>query len=241
MTNIVKFLNLGKVTYERSNNIQKLLSKRHNFNDAPVTVDSVLEQKKITNNTLLVMEHDPVYTTGLRDYLTAAEQSKLLSLGAQYYRTDRGGLVTFHGPGQLTAYPILNLRHFKPSVKWYVCRLEETIIQTCKKLGIVAERSPHTGVWVGNSKICALGVHISRGITTHGLALNCCTDLKWFSHIVPCGIEGKDVTSLSNELGSTVTIEDTLPTFLKSFEEVFNIKLTPCGENVDELVATNRL
>lgn len=84
-------------------------------------------------------------------------------------------------------------------------------------------------------------MHVSRGITTHGLALNCCTDLKWFSHIVPCGIEGKDVTSLSNELGRTMTIEATLPTFLKSFEEVFNIQLTPYNENIDELFATNRL
>uniref|UniRef100_A0A8C1II11 lipoyl(octanoyl) transferase n=1 Tax=Cyprinus carpio TaxID=7962 RepID=A0A8C1II11_CYPCA len=109
----------------------------------------------------------------------------------------RGGLITFHGPGQLVCYPVLNLGCFRKSVRWYVCELERTVIKTCGQFGIEASTSPDTGVWAGDNKICAIGIHCGRYITSHGLALNCNTDMSWFDNIVPCGIMGKGVTSLS--------------------------------------------
>nr|CAD7426670.1 unnamed protein product [Timema monikensis] len=179
-----------------------------------------------TEDILILVEHNPVYTVGIRAKEYSADYEKnLKQTGAEFYRTNRGGLVTFHGPGQLVAYPILNLKHFNPNVRWYVSQIEKTIIRTCGRLGLAAETSPLTGVWVGDKKICALGLQASRFITTHGLALNCDTDLTWFSHIVPCGIEGKGVTSLSIELKRNVTIEETLPLFLLSFSELFDCAL----------------
>ncbi|CAG9772945.1 unnamed protein product [Ceutorhynchus assimilis] len=146
---------------------------------------------------------------------------KTWKVGAEFYKTNRGGLITFHGPGQLVVYPILNLKHFKPSIKWYVCHLEKTIIHLCQKYGLTGETSPHTGVWIGDNKICAIGIHGSRFITTHGLALNCNTDLGWFDHIVPCGIEGRGVTSLSKELKRNVSIDEVIPEFVDSFCTIF--------------------
>nr|CAD7257133.1 unnamed protein product [Timema shepardi] len=179
-----------------------------------------------TEDILILVEHNPVYTVGIRAKEYSADyENNLKQTGAEFYRTNRGGLVTFHGPGQLVAYPILNLKHFNPNVRWYVSQIEKTIIRTCGRLGLAAETSPLTGVWVGDKKICALGLQASRFITTHGLALNCDTDLTWFSHIVPCGIEGKGVTSLSIELKRNVTIEETLPLFLLSFSELFDCAL----------------
>merc|ERR1712126_489459 len=126
---------------------------------------------------------------------------------------------TFHGPGQLVVYPILNLRNFAPKaatrksllgMKWYINTLEQLIIHLCQDYEVQANRSPHTGVWVGNNKICAMGVHNSNMVTSHGLALNCNTDLGWFNHIVPCGIQGAGVTSLTKELkkDKEVTVEE---------------------------------
>lgn len=143
-------------------------------------------------------------------------------------------MITFHGPGQLVAYPIINLKNYKTSMRWYVSSIERSVIDVCEKLGLKGETSPHTGVWIGDNKVrsglvfvavsidcalqvCAIGVHGSRYITTHGLALNCNTDLKWFEHIVPCGIEGKGVTSLTRELGRAFTVEEAIPLFIDSF------------------------
>lgn len=151
---------------------------------------------------------------------------QLRLLGADIHRTNRGGLITFHGPGQLVCYPVLNLGSFKKSVRWYVCQLEKTVIRLCSKFGIKASTSPHTGVWVGDNKICAVGIHCGRYITSHGLALNCNTDLTWFDHIVPCGIEGKGVTSLSAELQRDVSVGETIPQLLEAFQEQFTCRLT---------------
>ncbi|GLG97643.1 Uncharacterized protein GBIM_04369, partial [Gryllus bimaculatus] len=176
-----------------------------------------------TNNTLVLIEHDPVYTVGIRDKSYSHEdEKKLKALGAEFHRTNRGGLITFHGPGQLVVYPIINLKEFKPSMRWYVSQLENTVIALCKKYDITASTSPHTGVWVEDRKICAIGIHGSRFVTTHGIALNCSTNLEWFSHIVPCGIEGKEVTSLTNERNELISIENAIPIFLSCFSEQFN-------------------
>lgn len=177
-------------------------------------------------NILILTSHPPVYTIGIRTTnYTIDDEERLRKLGAQFFKTNRGGLITFHGPGQMVAYPILNLKDFKPSIRWYVCHIEKTIIDLCKEFGISANTSPDTGVWVGDKKICAIGVHGSRYITTHGLALNCNTDLKWFDHIVPCGIEGKGVTSVSRELNRDVSIDEVEEPFLQSFSKIFQCKL----------------
>ncbi|CAJ0908145.1 13477_t:CDS:2 [Entrophospora sp. SA101] len=138
--------------------------------------------------------------------------------------TLRGGKITFHGPGQLVCYPILNLNNFKLSVRSYVASIEKLIIDTCSEYKIKARTTKDTGVWVENEKICAIGIQVQRFITSHGFALNCNTDLRWFNHIIPCGIEGKSVTSITKELnkrgGETnqeISVEQVLPILFKKF------------------------
>ena len=204
----------GRMNYGKSLKLQKFIS------------DRLLKGDENFKNVLILTEHDPVYTIGIRTKnYTVDDEEKLRKLGADFHKTNRGGLITFHGPGQLVAYPIINLKNFEPSVRWYVCHIEKTIIHLCKKYGITARTTEDTGVWVGNRKICAVGIHASRYITTHGLALNCDVDLSWFQHIVPCGLEGKEVTSLSKELAKNFSIIDTTPEFITSFQETFNCSI----------------
>ncbi|XP_062872991.1 octanoyl-[acyl-carrier-protein]:protein N-octanoyltransferase LIPT2, mitochondrial [Trichomycterus rosablanca] len=210
----VNVVNLGRVAYRSALQIQQHYIKQH--------FDSSIQ----TPNTVLLCEHKPVYTIGIRQApYPAEEEQRLKDLGADFVRTNRGGLITFHGPGQLVCYPIINLGCFKKSVRWYVCGLEHLVIQMCAKFGIKASTSPDTGVWVGNNKICAIGIHCGRYITSHGLGLNCNTDMSWFNHIVPCGIVGKGVTSLSRELGRDVTVQEVVPVLLQAFREQFNCTL----------------
>ncbi|XP_064086908.1 octanoyl-[acyl-carrier-protein]:protein N-octanoyltransferase LIPT2, mitochondrial-like [Macrobrachium nipponense] len=187
-------------------------------------VQENVKMKKEPCHTLLLVEHLPVYTTGIRDVYSEEDETRLRSLGAEFYRTNRGGLITFHGPGQMVAYPILHLASFQPGIKWYVCALERTIIRTCRSLDVLANTSPHTGVWVGDNKICAVGIQ-GRHVTTHGIALNCNTELHWFQNIVPCGIPDKGVTTLSKELNRNVGVEEVVPHFLKAFADIFQCKL----------------
>ncbi|XP_076643267.1 lipoyl(octanoyl) transferase 2 [Halictus rubicundus] len=218
--NVVKFLWAGRLSYGAGLRLQKTLSNYH-----------LWKEENHNCNTLVLLEHYPVYTVGIRDKTyTEQDEEKLKDLGAEFYKTNRGGLMTFHGPGQLVAYPILNLKDFKKSIKWYVCQIEEMIIRLCAQFDIYAHTSPDTGVWVEDRKICAIGIHGSRYITTHGLALNCNTNLEWFDHIVPCGIEGKGVTSITEELNTNVTIRDVLPLFKRAFENQFHCLLLDCTE-----------
>jgi lipoyl(octanoyl) transferase len=159
---------------------------------------------------LLLLEHFPVYTIGRggdASNLIASPQ-RLRELGATFIRVDRGGDITFHGPGQLVAYPIVELRD-PLDLRRYVRTLEAAIIATAARFGVEAERVDGlTGVWVdGHRKLAAIGVRVRRGVTTHGLALNVNTDLGWFAEMVPCGIRDKDVTSLQRELGQRVDME----------------------------------
>lgn len=207
---LVHVLKAGRLNYGESLKLQKSIANR------------LIQGDNKYKNILILTEHDPVYTIGIRtkNYSTDDEE-KLRKLGAEFYKTNRGGLITFHGIGQLVAYPIINLKNFEPSVRWYVCHIEKTIVDLCRKHGIKAQTTEDTGIWVENRKICAIGIHASRYITSHGLALNCNVDLEWFQHIVPCGLEGKEVTSLSKELGKNVTVENTIPDFLDSFRNIF--------------------
>lgn len=214
-TRLIKLLKLGQMNFDSCLKLQIHLSetlKTTSINDPGY---------------LIIVEHDPVYTVGIRqrDYNSLLE-TDLKKLGADFKRTNRGGLITFHGPGQLIAYPILNLKHFQPSVRWYVTNLETTIINLCNDTyGLKAITTPDTGVWIGNNKICAIGIRCSRYVTTHGLALNCNTDLSWFEHIVPCGLHGKGVTSLSSIFEKDISVNEVLPHFLQHFSKSFSCNI----------------
>ncbi len=156
------------------------------------------------------------------------EPADLWRRGAAVVETDRGGDVTFHGPGQLVAYPILDLRARGLGPSEYVRRLEEAVIQTLRRFGVRGERSPgRPGVWVGGAKIAAVGVRIHDGVSTHGLALNVETDLSWFGAIIPCGISDAGVTSLAWLLGRSPGVPAAMDAFRTAFAAVFDVALAP--------------
>lgn len=147
---VVRMVNLGRISYGQALQVQQKHVRQH--------LERRSECESEIPNTLLLCEHQPVYTIGIRQApYPPEEEARLKGLGAEFFRTNRGGLITFHGPGQLVCYPILNLGCFKKSVRWYVCELEKTVIALCSKFGIKAATSPDTGVWVGDNKICAIG------------------------------------------------------------------------------------
>ena len=181
----------------------------------------------------LFTEHNHVYTLGksgdLSNLLLSEEQ--LEKKGISFFKSNRGGDITYHGPGQIVGYPIIDLEAYKPDIRWYMRSLEEVIIRTLDDYGIKGLRSEgETGVWldVGTPfarKICALGVRTSRLVTMHGFALNVNTDLGFFDHIVPCGIRGKAVTSMHAERGKELDPENVKDRILKHFSEVFEAEM----------------
>ena len=187
-----------------------------------------------TPNYLLLLEHPHVYTlgkSGKPGHLLLSE-TQLKEKNASFYKSNRGGDITYHGPGQLVGYPILDLDNFFTDIHKYLRLLEECIIQTLREYGLKPERSQgETGVWldVGTPfarKICALGVRASRWVTMHGFALNVNADLGYFDHIIPCGIRGKAVTSLNVELGRReVSMKEVEAKLLKHFAEVFEAEI----------------
>ncbi|UJH89807.1 lipoyl(octanoyl) transferase LipB [Antarcticibacterium sp. 1MA-6-2] len=187
-----------------------------------------------TPNYLLMLEHPHVYTlgkSGKAEHLLLSE-ADLENRGAKYYKINRGGDITYHGPGQLVGYPILDLDNFFTDIHKYLRLLEETIILTLRDFGLKPERSEgETGVWldVGTPyarKICAMGVRASRWVTMHGFALNVNADLGYFDHIIPCGIQGKAVTSLNVELGrKEVSLNEVEEKLLRHFASIFEAKL----------------
>ena len=191
--------------------------------------ERVAERKAGTiPDTLLLLEHPHVYTLGRNggqeNILVSPEF--LASRGAQVIRTDRGGDVTYHGPGQLVGYPILDLTQHRRDISWYMRSLEEVFIRTARDYGMEAGRSEGAaGVWVGNDKLTALGVHLSRWVTSHGFAMNVNTNLRYFEWIVPCGLHGKGVTSLAKLLGHAVEMEDVVSHLFRHFGEVFGVKI----------------
>jgi lipoate-protein ligase B len=146
----------------------------------------------------------------------------MVEAGAELHFVDRGGSVTFHGPGQLVGYPIIDLGS-KPDVIAYLRKLEEVVIRACRELGVELHRDPEaTGVWSGGQKVCAIGVKLLQArVTLHGFALNCTTDLFWFDAIVPCGLADRSVTTLTQLAGRTITVEEVQPLVIRHFEEVF--------------------
>ena len=178
---------------------------------------------------LLLLEHSHVYTLGRRGKLDdlLAPGDRLSSLGVEVHHVDRGGEVTYHGPGQLVGYPVVDLRRLRMRPLEYVRSLERLLIETLSDFGIAAEAEGHpTGIWTGGAKIAAIGVRVSRGVTTHGFALNVSPDLGYFEHIVPCGIEDCRVTSMESE-GVTAEIVEVASRAASRFEGVFGVRLEP--------------
>jgi len=184
-------------------------------------------------DTLLLLEHPHVYTLGrnARPENVLVSFEFLASRGAQVVHTDRGGDVTYHGPGQLVGYPILDLTQHRRDISWFMRSLEEVFIRTAHDLGIDAGRSAGAaGVWVGNDKLVAMGVHLSRWVTSHGFALNVNTDLRYFEWIVPCGLQGKGVTSLAKLLGQPVEMEEVAEHVVEHFGTVFGMEVRAVEE-----------
>lgn len=228
MEKILDVYDLGNVSYRTAWDLQKslqglLIDQKRRLRDG----DSVSPEKLI-HDMFLFVEHPHVYTLGKSGdsaHLLKAI-SELSNIDAEYVETDRGGDITYHGPGQVVGYPILDLdRHFTDIHK-YLRYLEEVIIRTCAEYGVTAGRIEGlTGVWVGDEKICAMGIRCSRWVTMHGFALNVSTDLNYFSHIVPCGISNKDVTSLDKVLGHDVDPAGVREMLLKHFSGVFGVDI----------------
>lgn len=173
---------------------------------------------------LLLLEHPPVYTLGQGASLEFLKFDPT-ELGAQLYRVERGGEVTYHCPGQLVGYPILNLRHYQQDLHWYLRQLEEVLIQVLSVLGLKGDRiAGMTGVWVEGHKVAAIGIKVSRWIAMHGFALNVCPDLSGFERIVPCGIADKPVGSLAQFLPG-IRVEDVRQIVAAKFAEVFDVQL----------------
>jgi lipoic acid synthetase len=183
---------------------------------------------------LLLLEHPPVFTLGRRGRTAnvLSSDEAILAAGAQLVHSDRGGDVTYHGPGQLVGYPVLYLEESERDVPRYVRRLEQAIIRTLADFGIESGREPEfPGVWVGEDKICAIGVKISEWVTLHGFALNVITDMRFFEHIVPCGIVGKGVTSMEHLLSPIPSLRQVGERFVARFGEVFKREMVtrPAG------------
>jgi lipoyl(octanoyl) transferase len=187
-----------------------------------------------TANYLLFVEHPPVYTlgkSGSMENVLISEEDRA-SKGIEFYPTNRGGDITFHGPGQIVGYPILDLEKWYTDIGKYLRNLEEVIIRVMAHYGLKGDRSKgETGVWLDpdvkgrERKICAMGVRCSRWITMHGFAFNVNTDLDYFDHIVPCGIQDKQVTSLEKELGYKLEMNEVKQLIIRNFSEVFECEM----------------
>jgi lipoyl(octanoyl) transferase len=230
--NIV-FENLGLVDYQQAWDYQEQLLKK--VVDVKTLNRSLPEEERQpTPNYLLFCQHPHVYTlgkSGHEEHLLLDQQG-LAQKEATFYKINRGGDITYHGPGQLVAYPILDLENFFTDIHKYLRLLEEAVIMTLADYGLQAGRIPGlTGVWLdfeeqrNPRKICAMGVKCSRWITMHGLALNVNTDLSYFGNIVPCGISDKAVTSLQKELGRTVPLPEVEEKLLRHFERLFDARV----------------
>ena len=229
MNKQIKLQDLGLKDYKETWEYQETLFK--------AIVDTKIKNRREdanleTDNHFLFVEHPHVYTLGKSGDLSnlLLNEKQLTEKGATFYKINRGGDITYHGPGQIVGYPILDLENFFTDIHKYLRLLEEMIILTLKEYGLEAERSPgETGVWLGVGtpfarKICAMGVRASRWVTMHGFALNVNADLGYFDNIIPCGIRGKAVTSLNVELGvDRVDEKDLKEKLLKHFSDLFDV------------------
>jgi len=232
----VLFQDLGLIRYKEAWDLQE------SYLNEQVNIKIINQQGNIikpTENRLLFCEHPHVYTLGKsgKENNLLINEKMILQLGAEYFPVNRGGDITYHGPGQLVAYPILDLDNFFTDIHRYMRSLEEVVIQTCAKFGLLVGRiAGMTGVWVdfdsdNPRKICAMGVKTSRWVTIHGLALNVNTNLDYFTHIVPCGITDKSITSLQKELGKEINMIDVKKVMLTIFSSVFQMAIDIKNKN----------
>ena len=226
----VKIIKLGHIDYKEAWDKQEKIFKK--------IIDTKIDNRKNKNfdkteNYILTCSHPHVYTLG-----RSGDQDNLLidknfikKENLSLYKINRGGDITYHGPGQIVIYPILDLENFFTDIHKYLRLLEESVIVTLKELKIKAGRVDGlTGVWVNQTsdspkKICAMGVKTSRWVTMHGLALNVNTDLKYFKNIIPCGIQGKDVTSIDKEIDYKISYDDVEKILIKNLSDIFEFKI----------------
>ncbi len=220
-TSKLSVIDLGRASYEPVLSLQKTFHRERVDGDRP--------------DTLIFVEHDPVYTLGK----SAEEQNVLMSeeelerRGIDLVDIGRGGDVTYHGPGQVVGYPIFDLREHRRSVSWFMRTLEEVIIKTLKTYGLDPERDEeHPGVWIGNEKICAVGVRIKRWTTYHGFALNVDPDMSHFDGIVPCGIQDAGVVSLARLLDSVPDRSELTKRLVASFQDCFSFEEVCSNQSV---------
>ena len=231
MKETVIFRDLGSVEYGKAWEYQEMLLQQ---NTGIKSARAKGEHSEETRHHLLFCEHPPVFTlgkSGKAEHILVS-QEELARRNIAFYPTNRGGDITFHGPEQVVGYPILDLEKFFTDIGRYLRGLEEVIILTLSDYGIKGERSQgETGVWINPEnklrarKICAMGVRCSRWITMHGFALNVNTDLDYFNLIIPCGIQGKQVTSIQRELGQSVSLKEVKQKLRHYFEIVFNCSI----------------
>jgi|SRR5690606_11854244 len=225
---LLTYCNLGLIDYKEAWDLQKFLFDKRVKNEI--------------SDVLLLLEHNHTYTLG-----KVAERSNLISNqeflkknNISVYDIDRGGDITYHGPGQIVGYPIINLEQWQKDTHKYLRALEEVIIKTCIYYGLNPRRdSKYTGVWIGDKKIAAIGIKVSRWVTMHGFAFNVNTDLNMFKGIIPCGIADKDVTALKQELNREISLIEVKEILLEKFKEVFdysNINISSEAELTSELI-----
>jgi len=226
----VQLIELGRTPYQEALKIQE------DFFNQIIAVKRANRQNDIqepTKNYLLWVEHTPVFTLGKsgKEEHLLLDKERLKEKEIEFYATNRGGDITFHGPGQIVGYPILDLDNFFTDIHKYLRLLEEMVVLTLKEYGIEGTRSKgETGVWLDVEtpyarKICAIGVRASRWVTMHGFAFNINTDLSYFEGIVPCGIQGKGVTSLAKELGIQVSEVEVKEKLKNYFQKLFDVEL----------------
>ena len=209
-------------SYEKIWALQKELQKK------------VIEER--AQSYLILTQHPAVITLGKSGSYENLLLSKneLSKKNIQFFEVDRGGDITYHGPGQLVGYPILNLEHFKKDIHWYLRQLEQSIIETLEEYNILASRIESlTGVWIQKKKICAIGIKTTRWVTMHGFALNVTNDLNPFQSIIPCGIQDKGITSISEQVGNIIPIEEVIKVFLEKFKKIFGVTIVDRPEIIN--------
>ncbi|MBX3256219.1 MAG: lipoyl(octanoyl) transferase LipB [Chitinophagaceae bacterium] len=252
----VYFEDLGLTSYKKAwdyqeqllqQNVQAKIKASTATTISPIPVNNTIsniaegDNVSVTRHHFLLCEHPPVYTLGKSGHVenVLISEDERQAKGIEYYQTNRGGDITFHGPGQIVGYPILDLEKYYTDIGKYLRNLEEVIIQTLAHYNIQGERSPgETGVWIEpgikgkERKICAMGVRCSRWITMHGFALNVNTNLGYFTQIIPCGIVDKQVTSIEKELGYNPGIENVKAILKSCFENVFDCSLVSAHQDL---------
>lgn len=226
--NTVDILDLGRAPYKQTWELQARIQQKLIDQKRAEQKGSLNGERR--NDVLLFVEHPHVYTLGKSGNISnlLRDKEELDQIEAEFVKIDRGGDITYHGPGQVVGYPILDLDRYFTDIHKYLRLLEEVIIRVCAEYSVVAGRMEKaTGVWVGGSKICAMGIKCSRWVTMHGFAFNIHPQLDYFDHIIPCGISDKKVSSLTELTGRQISQAEIKQRLLANFASVFDVTLNP--------------